>query len=183
MVCIYLAIMYTFHLHDILDHSLCVGSVKSCALLGLCKTGHFLSSCVLVVLICAFPLPPQLLVTSSKSSTTQRNILPSSWGWAYYFLCLYFTLLFKALPGHVHFASDCWTSPNKKAFVAFIIYFEQEGKSVKFLLDIVELSKVETISSQWLLADICRITQAKTLLTHFLQSWMTMAFLKRYLIL
>ena len=35
---------------------------------------------------------------------------------------------------------DAWTSPNHKAYVAVTIHFENEGKPVSMLLDIVELA-------------------------------------------
>jgi hypothetical protein len=42
-------------------------------------------------------------------------------------------------PGHLHFATDAWTSPNHRAFVAWTVHFEYEGSMMSFLLDIIEV--------------------------------------------
>jgi len=42
-------------------------------------------------------------------------------------------------PGHLHFATDAWTSPNHRAFVAWTVHFEYEGAMIVFLLDIIEV--------------------------------------------
>lgn len=42
--------------------------------------------------------------------------------------------------GALSFATDAWTSPNDKAFVAVTVHFEQKGVPVSFLLDLVELA-------------------------------------------
>ena len=38
------------------------------------------------------------------------------------------------------FATDAWTSPNHKAYIAVTVHFENNGKPVSMLLDIVELA-------------------------------------------
>ena len=38
------------------------------------------------------------------------------------------------------FATDAWTSPNHKAYVAVTVHFKNNGKPVSMLLDIVELA-------------------------------------------
>lgn len=38
------------------------------------------------------------------------------------------------------FATDAWTSPNHKAYIAVTIHFENEGKPVSMLPDIVEVA-------------------------------------------
>jgi hypothetical protein len=43
--------------------------------------------------------------------------------------------------GALSFATDAWTSPNHKAYVAVTVHFENEGKPVSMLLDIVELAR------------------------------------------
>jgi hypothetical protein len=42
------------------------------------------------------------------------------------------------------FATDAWTSPNHRSFIALTVYFEQDGTPVCLLLDIVELAKSHT---------------------------------------
>lgn len=43
--------------------------------------------------------------------------------------------------GNLNFATDAWTSPNHKAFVAFTVHFEHEGTPISMLLDLVEVAK------------------------------------------
>ena len=47
----------------------------------------------------------------------------------------------------MNFATDAWTSPNHKAFVAFTVHLEQDGKPLAMLLDIVEVPKLHTGSN------------------------------------
>ena len=41
----------------------------------------------------------------------------------------------------MNFATDAWTSPNHKAYVAFTVHFEHEGVPISMLLDLVEVAK------------------------------------------
>jgi antibiotic biosynthesis monooxygenase (ABM) superfamily enzyme len=50
--------------------------------------------------------------------------------------------LLQEHPGHLHFATDAWTSPNHRAFVAWMVHLEYEGEMLSFLLDIIELPEV-----------------------------------------
>jgi hypothetical protein len=43
--------------------------------------------------------------------------------------------------GALSFATDAWTSPNHKAFIAVTVHFENNGDPVCMLLDIVEVAK------------------------------------------
>ena len=47
----------------------------------------------------------------------------------------------QARDGTLSFATDSWTSPNHKAYVAVTVHFESEGVPVSMLLDIVELAR------------------------------------------
>ena len=47
-------------------------------------------------------------------------------------------------PGSLHFATDCWTSTNHRAYAAFTVHFEQNGEPFALLLDIVELPRSHT---------------------------------------
>ena len=49
-------------------------------------------------------------------------------------------------PGRLSFATDAWTSPNHRSFVAITIHLELKGKPLRMLLDLVELAKVRTTS-------------------------------------
>ncbi len=52
--------------------------------------------------------------------------------------------IFQEYLGALNFATDAWTSPNHKPYVAFTIHFEREGKATSMLLDIVALMKRHT---------------------------------------
>jgi len=41
----------------------------------------------------------------------------------------------------LNFATDAWTSPNNKAYVAVSVHFENEGVPILMLLDIVEVAR------------------------------------------
>ena len=43
--------------------------------------------------------------------------------------------------GLLNYATDTWTSPNHKAFVAFTVHFAHEGAPVLMLLDLVKVAK------------------------------------------
>jgi hypothetical protein len=45
-------------------------------------------------------------------------------------------------PGRVHFATDAWTSPNHRAFVAWTVHLHHKGHVLAFVLDIVEVPEV-----------------------------------------
>ena len=49
--------------------------------------------------------------------------------------------LLQEYEGQLNFATDAWTSPNHKVFVAFIVHFAHEGTPVSMLLDLVEVAK------------------------------------------
>ena len=46
--------------------------------------------------------------------------------------------------GKLNFATDAWSSPNHKAYVAFTVHLEDHGKPVSMLLDIVEVTQSHT---------------------------------------
>ncbi|KAI0691889.1 hypothetical protein C8T65DRAFT_587059 [Cerioporus squamosus] len=54
--------------------------------------------------------------------------------------------MLRAYPGRLHFATDAWTAPNHRLFVAFTVHLEVEGATLSVILDIVELAKVRTWS-------------------------------------
>lgn len=45
-------------------------------------------------------------------------------------------------PGRLSFATDAWTSPNHRAFVAWTVHLQHEGQPLVFLLDIYEVPEV-----------------------------------------
>jgi len=44
--------------------------------------------------------------------------------------------------GKLNFATDAWTSPNHKAFVAITVHLEEDSKPLCIILDIVEVAEV-----------------------------------------
>ena len=47
----------------------------------------------------------------------------------------------QSYDGALNFATDAWTSPNHKAYVAVTVHFEHEGAPISMLLDLVEVAK------------------------------------------
>src|ERR1700728_4165267 len=47
----------------------------------------------------------------------------------------------KEHEGDLNFATDAWTSPNHKAFVALTVHFEANGIPMCLLLDLVEVAE------------------------------------------
>jgi len=50
----------------------------------------------------------------------------------------------KEYDGRLSFATDAWTSPNQRAFIAITVHLEHEGEPISMLLDIVEVAKSHT---------------------------------------
>jgi hypothetical protein len=55
------------------------------------------------------------------------------------------TSFLKKHPGHVHFATDTWTSPNHHAFVVWTVHLHHKGHILTFLLDIMEVPEVRYV--------------------------------------
>ena len=49
---------------------------------------------------------------------------------------------YQAYGGELSFATDTWTSPNHKSFVAITIHLAREGKPLAMILNIVDMVKV-----------------------------------------
>jgi hypothetical protein len=47
----------------------------------------------------------------------------------------------KEYDGALNFATDAWTSPNHRAYVAVTVHFEHEGVPISMLLDLIEVAK------------------------------------------
>jgi hypothetical protein len=50
----------------------------------------------------------------------------------------------QAHDGALNFATDAWTSPNGRAFIAVTVHFEITGTAETLLLDIVECARSHT---------------------------------------
>ena len=48
--------------------------------------------------------------------------------------------------GDLNFATDAWTSPNHKAYIAVLVHLEWNGELLILILDIVEVTKVKTLT-------------------------------------
>ena len=48
----------------------------------------------------------------------------------------------KEYDGVLNFATDAWTSPNHRAFVAVTVHLEQKGVPLCLVLDVVEVAQV-----------------------------------------
>jgi hypothetical protein len=44
----------------------------------------------------------------------------------------------------LNFATDAWTSPNHKVYVAVTVHFQKDGVPVAMLLDLVEVAESHT---------------------------------------
>ncbi|KAJ7214011.1 hypothetical protein GGX14DRAFT_360542, partial [Mycena pura] len=55
--------------------------------------------------------------------------------------------LLKEYTGRLSFATDAWTSPNHRAFVAWTVHLHHEGRLLSFPLDIFEVPEVRNVSS------------------------------------
>ncbi|KAI0776428.1 hypothetical protein BC629DRAFT_1290519, partial [Irpex lacteus] len=47
--------------------------------------------------------------------------------------------MLREYPGRLSFTADAWTSPNHRAFVAFLVHLEHDGKPLCFPLDVLEV--------------------------------------------
>jgi hypothetical protein len=54
-------------------------------------------------------------------------------------------MIFQDYPGRLHFATDAWTSPNHRAFVAWTVHLEHDGHMLTFLLDVMEVAEASPI--------------------------------------
>jgi hypothetical protein len=48
--------------------------------------------------------------------------------------------MLQGYDGALSFATDAWTSPNHKAFIAVTVHYELEGSPICLLLDLVEVA-------------------------------------------
>jgi hypothetical protein len=51
----------------------------------------------------------------------------------------------KDYAGALNFATDAWSSPNHRAFIAVTVYLERDGALMSMLLDILEVAEVRTV--------------------------------------
>ena len=49
--------------------------------------------------------------------------------------------------GKLSFATDAWTSPNHRAFIAITVHLEVNGQPLRLLLDLVEVAKVRVANA------------------------------------
>ena len=51
----------------------------------------------------------------------------------------------KEYDGELNFATDAWTSPNHRAFMAIMVHLAWEGKPSTMVLDFIEVARVHSI--------------------------------------
>jgi hypothetical protein len=51
------------------------------------------------------------------------------------------TFTHQEYDGALNFATDAWTSPNHRAYIAITVHFEQKGVPISMLLDLVEVPR------------------------------------------
>ncbi|KAF8885306.1 hypothetical protein BD779DRAFT_1442450, partial [Infundibulicybe gibba] len=56
--------------------------------------------------------------------------------------------ILKEHPDRIHFATDAWTSPNHRAFVAWTVHLQHKGRILVFLLDFMEVPEVSHLPLQ-----------------------------------
>ncbi|PPR06686.1 LOW QUALITY PROTEIN: hypothetical protein CVT26_001472 [Gymnopilus dilepis] len=59
---------------------------------------------------------------------------------------IYSDLLTQEYNGRLNFATDAWTSPNHRAYVAVMVHMELNGEMISLVLDVVEVAEVDHIS-------------------------------------
>lgn len=47
----------------------------------------------------------------------------------------------QSFDGKLNFATDAWTSPNHKAYMALTVHLNRNGKPMSTLLDVIEVPK------------------------------------------
>ena len=83
--------------------------------------------------------------------------------------------------GNLNFATDAWTSPNHKSFVAVSVHFEHRGKPMCIILYVVEVAKVTyllIVSKSILMIKLSR-TQDIILQLRLHRFWMSLVYQKR----
>ncbi|KAG2370356.1 hypothetical protein BDR07DRAFT_1447216 [Suillus spraguei] len=60
--------------------------------------------------------------------------------------CKHIANMLQNYDGELNFATDAWTSPNHRAFVAILVHLEHEGQPLAMILNIVEVSKVKQLT-------------------------------------
>ncbi|KAJ6486569.1 hypothetical protein DFH09DRAFT_948816, partial [Mycena vulgaris] len=85
-------------------------------------------------------------------------------------------------PGKLSFTNDAWTSPNHRAFVAWTVHLQHDGKPLSFLLDIFEVPTVcsSPHSPKYTLNRILRATAVKSLPRHSKKCLNAIKFSTRY---
>jgi hypothetical protein len=111
--------------------------VKDQCLLNLLKTGRP-----------EYPIPSPTTIsrdvqrifehTKARLATILQVNLP------FQYTRLSLTYLTQNYDGDLSFATDAWTSPNHRAYVAFTVHFIHEGTPISLPLDFIEVATVRT---------------------------------------
>lgn len=63
--------------------------------------------------------------------------------------------------GRLNFATDAWTSPNHRAYVAVTVHMELNGEMISLVLDVVEVAEVSRLmfASRVACTEVSSLTQ------------------------
>ncbi|KAF8274192.1 hypothetical protein EI94DRAFT_1768777 [Lactarius quietus] len=77
---------------------------------------------------------PECFILSAESlSCDVKNMFVTA--------CGHIAKMLQEYDGKLNFATDAWTLPNHKAYIAITVHLKHEGKPLSTLLDIVEVPK------------------------------------------
>ncbi|KAF8130495.1 hypothetical protein K438DRAFT_1643689 [Mycena galopus ATCC 62051] len=83
--------------------------------------------------------------------------------------------------GRLSFATDAWTSPNHRAFVAWTVHLQHEGQPLVFLLDVFEVPEVRIhLGAVHILIPPLSLTLAKFLPANSMRCWSVLVYSTRY---
>ena len=72
-------------------------------------------------------------------STVSRNV-KAVFAWT----CQHVAKILQGYEGRISFATDSWTSPNHKAYVAVMAHLEDSGSPICMTLDVVEVAETHS---------------------------------------
>jgi hypothetical protein len=82
-------------------------------------------------------------VIPNRYLSRPENVLRKCYRYYHSTLCFVreLNITHQEYDGALNFATDAWTSPNHRAYVAVTVHFECKGVPISMLLDLVEVAK------------------------------------------
>ncbi|KAJ7231386.1 hypothetical protein B0H12DRAFT_979650, partial [Mycena haematopus] len=93
----------------------------------------------------ARPVAPSILILGAgrpEFHMPGRQTVARDLHAAYVRGCAHVQTLLREYPGRLSFGTDAWTSPNHRAFLAWIVHLQHEGELLSFPLDVYEVPEV-----------------------------------------